>query len=260
MEHYMYSDTTPKPMPIWQFVISMLVYIIFILPAVIMTQGLVSPYQQPKALIPEYAQSEEYIIDMAEVIDNEESLVQNLKEFQSLTGIAPYVVTVKDSVWKNKSATLEDYAFNVYVSKFLDEQHFLIVYSEPDDAKTADFVDWSWEAIQGNDTDAILTEAHFERFQRDLQHNLNAGSVGKAFEIAFSNSLDYMMEKAEFSGIMIMNFAFPIFWCLVLFIMISSTVKQFILSRRDYEEAPADGSFSKYRPSDSYTYEDSYME
>lgn len=157
-----------------------------------------SPKFTFKPLDPEYESTDVHIMDGAGVIDDEDSLEEILQEFEDTTGISPYVMTVYDEDWKYYNE-LWNYAYEIYINSFSDEQHFLIVYSEPENAAELDFVDWSWEGIQGDDTDPILTESKVERFGDDLHDNLlrNNVSVGKAFEYAFEESLTYMFERED---------------------------------------------------------------
>lgn len=135
-----------------------------------------------------------YIVDNIGVIDNEDSLKEVMREFEDLTGIYPCVMTVYDSDWNQDYEELWQYAYDVYINTYSDELHFLIVYSEPENAAELDFVDWSWEAIQGDDTDPILTEYNFGIFQDALQTDLlrDNVSVGEAFENAFEKILQYL--------------------------------------------------------------------
>ncbi len=128
-----------------------------------------------------------YIVDNIGVIDNEDSLNEVMQEFEDLTGIYPCVMTVYDSDWNQDYDELWQYAYDVYINTFSDELHFLIVYSEPENAVDLDFVEWAWEAIQGDDTDPILTKYNFRIFQDALQTDLlrDNVSVGEAFENAF---------------------------------------------------------------------------
>lgn len=142
-------------------------------------------------LVPVYTDNGSHIEDHVGAIDNSYELEQYLTEFRSLTGISPLVLTVYDSVWENEYTKLEDYAYDYYIQKFSDEQHWLFVYSASDNSD-----EWSWHAMQGNDTGKIITMSKFDKFRVDLQENLEDGgvSVGGAFAVSFKNSLKYMMD------------------------------------------------------------------
>lgn len=217
-----------------------------------------------KPLTPDYSPTDEHIIDEAEVIDDEESLEEVLQAFEDLTGISPCVMTVYDSEWIEKyDYDLEEFAYSTYLNTFSDEQHFLIVYSEPENAEELDFVDWSWEAIQGDETDPILTESKFSTFQNDLHDDFlrEDVSVGEAFEHAFENSLTYMMEKD--SGDVLPAIFMAVVWNLIVFSVVISLIKGFVTSRRDYQEVtngtPNYGNNGIYQNNTSYQSNDSYQ-
>lgn len=121
------------------------------------------------------------------VIDDEGELRDALRDFYNETGITGAVVTVYDSEWENYYAALENYAYEIYVNKFDDEYHWLMVYSEPESTSDG-FVDWSWQGMAGDDTVSILTDEAADQFGLMLQKYLTASSrysVGEAFTKAF---------------------------------------------------------------------------
>lgn len=83
---------------------------------------------------------------------------------------------VEDTKWQG---SIENYAYTRYLSEFTDEMHWLIVYSDPSA---------SFEAMQGDNTDAVLTEDVGDIFKNRLRTNLNdkntgvGASVSSAFE------------------------------------------------------------------------------
>lgn len=135
-----------------------------------------------------------YIVDNIGVIDNEDSLNEVMQEFEDLTGIYPCVMTVYDSDWNEDYEELWQYAYDVYINTYSDELHFLIVYSEPENAAELDFVNWAWEGIQGDETDPILTEYNVRIFGAALHADLlrDNVSVGEAYENAFEKILQYL--------------------------------------------------------------------
>ncbi len=165
-----------------------------------------------------------------------------LQKFEDETGISPYVLTVYDEDWKNYDE-LWEYAYDEYYDLFDDEQHFLIVYSEPENAAKLDFVDWSWEGIQGDDTDRILTESNMEIFNKDLHDNFlrDNVSVGEAFEKTFKKSLTYVMKNNN-GGEAAATILFVIVWNAFIFFAIYSVFKSYIIGTRDYQEVPIGGS------------------
>ncbi|MDE6712451.1 MAG: hypothetical protein K2K20_01790, partial [Lachnospiraceae bacterium] len=182
-------------------------------------------------------------MDTIGVIDNKDSLEKVLQEFEDTTGISPYIKTVYFDEWIWYYDELWEYAYSEYLNTFDDEQHFLIVYSEPENAEELDFVDWFWEGIQGDETDPILTESKMERFNKDLQDNFlrNNISVGEAFEYTFGESLTYMMGRNDNDDASAM-LLFGVVWNAFVLIFVVSMINSFIISRRDYQEVPMEGS------------------
>ncbi|SCW30044.1 hypothetical protein SAMN02910456_00385 [Ruminococcaceae bacterium YRB3002] len=115
------------------------------------------------------------IEDRAEILDNNEEamLVESLEAFRDETGITPAVITVNNEDWNKqmKGVTLERYAYDLYLEKFNDEKHWLIVYSQPE-KPDPEFNKWYWEGMQGDDTDPILGTRETDSFNKRLQGNL----------------------------------------------------------------------------------------
>ena len=81
-------------------------------------------------------------------------LTEAFEEFKTKTGVTMSFITVYDDRWSYEKDTLEDYAYYLYVNRFNDEKHWLIVYSENNGS-----ADWQWEGMQGDDTDTVLSKA-----------------------------------------------------------------------------------------------------
>ncbi len=140
------------------------------------------------------------VYDNVDVIADDESLVDTLKDYQELTGICPVIYTAVHEDWKDDYDSLEDYSFYTYTSNFKDEAHFVIVYSVPVSdleyiGQEPGFVpDFKWEATQGDDTDPIITESYFKKFADKVQDGLESGEdAGVAFDEAFK----FAYKKAE---------------------------------------------------------------
>lgn len=151
-----------------------------------------------------------YVDDKIYVIDNEKALEDKFEEFYDLTGITPVLITVNYESWninyKNPDlssfgskyyGTLSDYAYDKYLSLFNDEYHMLIVYSEPAQS-TSSFGNWSWELMQGNNTDVILTESVDNRFGKALNKGLSDKNV--SVEDAVINAFDEIMPNIMKAG------------------------------------------------------------
>lgn len=236
---YIYANREPERISLGTFIFQMVFLIPFIFAGILVGSAGFSGAFGVKALTPQYSDTGNYIEDNIGVIDNYEYLNETLGEFQELTGICPYIITVYDSDWENHYYSLENYAYDLYVNHFYDEQHFLIVYSESETVYENGFVDWSWEGMQGDDTDAIITSNKFSEFQEDLQRYLtmNDYTVGAAFHQAFRNALGYIMEKNHNSDMKVF-IIFALMWNIIILVAICSTISSFVKSRRSYEKVP----------------------
>ncbi|MDE6714766.1 MAG: TPM domain-containing protein [Lachnospiraceae bacterium] len=237
-ERYLYGSRMPQKSSRFSLIFSLVFFTPFFLAGIFSVVSFFLSFASPRPLRPDYEPTDVHIMDGAGVIDDEDSLEEILQEFEDTTGISPYVITVYDEDWKYYDE-LWNYAYEIYINSFLDEQHFLIVYSEPENAEELDFVDWSWEGIQGDDTDRILTESNIERFGDDLHDNLlrNNVSVGEAFEKAFKKSLTYMMKGGSNEDTMSW-LLFSIVWNTFVIFAISGIIRSYIIGKRDYQEVP----------------------
>lgn len=205
----------------------------------------------PHKLDPVYVTPGTHIEDNIGVIDNEDDLEEALEEFEDVTGICPVVYTVYDEDWQDGYTDLESYAFDVYVDNYDDEQHFVIVYSIPED-QIADFnsgdlevPDFSWEAIQGDETDPILTEGMFRRFSKLFHNSLENGDhPGSALTGAFGSITksadDTLGIKSPMSIISLIMKCAPLLIVIVFFgFAFYVVIRQFIRDRdAEYEEVP----------------------
>jgi len=181
-EKYIYSRTKPvKPSLASVFVFPIFGFIF----GFAMLFAIVS--DRPQKLKADYPDQDQYVYDNIDVIADDEALTEQLKEFQDVTGICPVVYTFHNSDWEESSSDLEDFTFEVYVTDYSDEKHFVVVYSVPSNRS----YDFSWEAVQGDDTDNIITESFFEKFGRQLNDDLDDGvEVGKAMTDAFERATE----------------------------------------------------------------------
>ena len=138
------------------------------------------------------------IEDNADVISKseEKELKNALKAFFKETGIVPAVVTINNDEWEGEGNDFTSVAYNAYVTRFNDEKHWLILYSEPAEPDRT-FNDWYWEGMQGDDTDDILTIKKTERFTEDLHTNFlnNRISVGEAITMSFEKLTPVVMKS-----------------------------------------------------------------
>jgi len=139
------------------------------------------------------------IEDRAQIISEseEDALMEELEEFRNKTGITPAFFTVNNEDWEKEYKNLEKYSYDLYLDEFKDEKHWLIVYSEPE-APDADFNDWYWEGMQGDNTDSILSRKKTEIFNKSFQKNLlkrDKYTVAQALTESFDEFNKVVMER-----------------------------------------------------------------
>ena len=126
-------------------------------------------------------------------VEEENTLQNTFKEFFTLSGICPSVLTVNDSTWNTHYASLSGYAYDAYLARFKDESHWLIVYSEA----SADHTHWAFEGMQGNDTDKVLFSSVTSRFNESLHSSLSASKpLGASLEGAFRTIMPGLMDQS----------------------------------------------------------------
>lgn len=116
------------------------------------------------------------IKDTAGVIDDMDKVQNAIVDFYDETGIPVEIMTVNNEDWQGSYSELEYFAYDMYVTEFDDEEHWLVVYSEPA-SPDPDFNDWYWEGMQGDDTDNIITVDVADDFKDHMQKYLTANSL-----------------------------------------------------------------------------------
>ena len=116
------------------------------------------------------------IKDTAGVIDDMDKVQDAIVDFYDVTGIPVEIMTVNNEDWQGGYSELEYFAYDMYVTEFDDEEHWLVVYSEPA-SPDPDFNDWYWEGMQGDDTDNIITVDVADDFKDLMQKYLTANSL-----------------------------------------------------------------------------------
>ncbi len=140
MSHYMYSEAPPQPQSLLSLIITLFFFAPFVIAGAALVFFTIGSMLPPKPLTQDYISNGIYIEDNAYVLDDNvlsddmTELNESLRKFKELTGIEPHIITVYDSDWENHYNSLENYAYDLYVNRFSDEKHFLIVYSEPENA------------------------------------------------------------------------------------------------------------------------------
>lgn len=197
-DEYIYASSKPGKTGISSLVILALMGSIF------MVVTLFAAFSdKPRFIVPKYS-DEPAIHDVANVMEDkdEDELLSLLKDYNKLTGICPVIYTTFDEEWNREYASLEKFTFDKYVSNFSDEQHWVFVYSIPvNDAKfqpggIVTSSEFMWEAVQGNETDPIITESSFDKIGRAIQKDLEAGKgPAAAFITGFNNAISSAESK-----------------------------------------------------------------
>ncbi|MCR5385400.1 MAG: hypothetical protein K6E72_12315 [Saccharofermentans sp.] len=248
LDEYVYATSKPQRASLFSIIIIVVVGLIFLVGI-----GAGTRPQLPKALNGPFYETAIY--DDADIFGNEDVLKNTLTEYYGLTGICPVIYSVYDETWQNSYSDLESYAFSTYVNNFVDEQHFVIVYSVPENEAALvkegklDIPNYSWEAIQGDDTDLILTEGMFRRFGKLVQNDLESGAdPGVAFDNAFKfaiNDAESILKPFSFSRVVkTVRSLIPMLLVGGIIVpMLILSVKQYIRDRDvEYEEVPLDGN------------------
>ena len=127
-------------------------------------------------------------------VDEFSSITETFNDFLDKTGISPSLLTVNEEYVSNPD-DLEDYAYDEYLKYFSDEKHWLIVYySSKNTAKD----NWTFEGMQGNDTDNILTEEVTNKFSRVMYASLHEEDTNlyEALTRSFNEITPTIMDKS----------------------------------------------------------------
>ncbi|MGN0611434.1 MAG: hypothetical protein ACI4JI_06575 [Ruminiclostridium sp.] len=214
--NYVYSNTDLSKPPSKLRFVFLIFYIPFIFAVIMM---LSQAFQVPSKLSVDYDPTI-VIEDNIGAVSDESALREAMKDFYNETGITPALITDSNSAWKGKYSSLENYAYDLYVNRFYDEKHWLIVFTTDEGADG--FNNWYWEGMQGNDTDNIITSSIANSFTSDVQTRLlrNDGDAGKAVTEGFE-ALTPTVMNARFDGETLMFAIFIlVFICIHAFFMV----------------------------------------
>ena len=237
--NYVYSDTDLSKGPSKLRFLMLIFYVPFVLAAFLM---IFTSFGVPEKLKVDY-NSQIVIQDDANVLGDTTKLGDALEDFFNTTGISPAVMTVYNSDWEDNYTDLEKYAYELYVNRFYDEKHWLIVYSQPKDPDY-EFNNWYWEGMQGNDTDSIITSSVAYDFTNDLHKRLlvEGTKVNDAITDSF-NALTPTVMKFRFDG---ETFGIGIF--MLLFVCIHAFFMVFFRPNankyKGAKEVPLDGYYA----------------
>ena len=195
VDDYFYSNTAPQKTG------KSIVVVVFVIAAFFLGMfGFGISTAIPRKLNVKYTDSPAIHDDLG-IFGNEDELLATLNEYQELTGICTDIYTTYHEYWLGQGHySLESFSYNTYTDSFSDEQHFVIVYSIPQDEiedalnGSIRIPDFEWEATQGNETDPIITEEVFEKFAKIVQGELEHDEKPAA---AFEAGFEYALENAH---------------------------------------------------------------
>ena len=191
-DEYFYSNGRPQKTSLFSIIFIILFGVVFSGLTFLGTSSSI-----PKKLDEEYRRPNERVIDNIGIIEDTDELEDALEEFNDVTGICPIVYTMYVEDYVDRYADLESFAYDKYVDSYLDEQHYLVVYAIPEDqvepfmSRQLEVPDFEFEVMQGDDTDAIMTEGRDRFFVHNVQSNLDNGcEVGETFTVIFEEMSD----------------------------------------------------------------------
>lgn len=222
-DEYIYANSKPAKTSIASIIIVIIMGLIFTAGA-----GFAVFSERPRFLTPEYS-DEPAIHDTVGVFEDKSELLELMKTYNKTTGICPVIYTVFDEEWNREYNSLEKYAYDKYVSNFSDEQHFVIVYSIPAQAakfnpgKAVTSSEFMWEAVQGNDTDYILTKSVFKKIGKAIQKDLEDEKGPQAafitgFQVAIKNAESMLTPNSPKRIFSLVSGSMPLLICLGVFI------------------------------------------
>lgn len=239
-DDYVYARTMPEKTGLGPVVTFALFGLVF---AVAIAFGVYNA--MPRKLTLKYS-DRPAIHDDIGVLNNEEELLAQMEQFYEKTHICSVIYTVRHEDWYHEYDSLESYTMYKYTSQFKDEQHFVIVYSVPESqiGNIHIIPDYIWHAVQGDETDPIITKKFFSMIRDDIQKDLEAAKgPGYAFTRAFQAANRNAEGTKPFSGRWFMSllsvsgpYIFILaFFGLCLFALIRTYKKE---KNMDYEEIP----------------------
>lgn len=221
---YIYSDDihlNEKPSPL-RFLL-LIIYVPFIIAVISMFLGSINiPHQ-----ITEKYPNPVTIEDNLDVFNENTALADALYQFYKTTGI-PVTIITENNDWMEHYDALDVYAYDLYVDRYIDEDHWVIVYTTDFDET---FEDWHFEGMQGYNTDSILTTSVTDKFNVNLtRYLMNSGySKAEAFTQAFKDITPGIMTVAINKS----QLGFALVFCV--FVTVHMTMMIRGLSNRKYK-------------------------
>lgn len=134
----------------------------------------------------------------------ESALANTLEQYYQQTGVNACVYTVKNSDWNEHYTSLENYSMEKYYELFLDEKHYLVVFSN--ETLEDGWQDWSFETIVGDDTTSAIGTAKESYMTERIQNNLwtNDNNPGESINRSFEELMEYSsVTHVDWEGIIV---------------------------------------------------------
>ena len=198
---FFYSDTVPRKTSLRSTILLYGGLIIFFVVLAVFLITAAVPKKMSKIYI---NPTSSYYEDNAGIVTKTDDLNAEFNSFYELTGVQPYLYTINAENFPKQYGSitkysLEDFAYDLYLDLFNDEGHWLIVFVKYDDEPY--FV---WIDMAGDNTQNLINDSFFNRFQRDMQHYLNHATLSNsnmdycdAIVTSFKYSEEYVLDMNE---------------------------------------------------------------
>lgn len=200
---YLYYSGAPVAPTRAQLVPALFMAVILLLVALFLAS---TAFVVPKAVDLNSYDSAIRIEDRMSLLDDTDGLYDALLDFQTLTGVTPAIEVVTHADWEDHYTDLETFAYSEYLRCFDDEKHWLFVFSFPENTD-ADFIDWAWEGMIGDDVGGAITSAAEEDMTQLMQKYLLradadglANAIGSAFRALSENVMEPYTDYGAFAS------------------------------------------------------------
>lgn len=180
------------------------------------------------------------IIDTNNVFNDKDNVLNVINEFSEKTGLIVYLEMIEYHDRVNEYYTLEDCAYDKYVSTFGTNEKFLYIMYEYNELQSSY---WAFETMYGDDTNSLFVGNMEDKFTKSIDTNLRmSSSVDEAFINIFSDTS--FMDRKYVDSFMIV---FGVFWTgfslLCLFGVIYDQKKKSLMAKdsvevKDIKEEP----------------------
>lgn len=184
---------------------------------------------------------------------DKEEIESSLINFYNKTGIPIVFVTDTNDSWIDRTDSLEQWAYSMYLNRFDDEKHYLIVYTRGEPDKEG-YADWYFEGMIGDDTESAFWSSEYDAFTEELQQCFyrswtDHSQIAHQFAKAINNTVDNMKD-AEFSMVFFFAnmMAYGIFVYIFLFSLLISIISLSTKTYDGYVKAKADNDTSTEAP------------